>query len=239
MVRFLLPILLLAGGCITGGEVFVIEQPVLPKSNHSHFVYIDEIETDPYPAVVTVLYEGILVGTGVLIGPDTVLTAGHIVDCTGEYTIICSGVEHCVQSIIMHPRFHPYKNIFIDYIEVDLAIVKLETPSDVTPIKLMEKTHIVGYGEALEIIGHGTGRKRYCNDSSFWYFGRLIESPWNIVMLPTHETIWFGDSGGAIIDDNDNVLIGIASAIGRRHQIISHNIGSWVGSELDWIIENL
>ena len=231
--------LLLSTGCVSGGIVQV-EQPTTPSVGYnSHFIYTEEFEVDPYPAVVTILYEGVLIGTGVLIKPSTVLTAGHVVDLPGEYTIICNGVEHCVLSIKLHPRFNPFATLIPNYIEVDLAIVKLETPSEVIPIKLMDKGHKVFFNEPLEVIGHGTGRKRFCNDGRFWYFGRMLESPWDMIMLPTEETVWFGDSGGAIIDDDDNVLIGIVSAFGRRKGRITHNIGSWVGSELDWINENL
>lgn len=237
MVRLLLSILIVLAGCVSVSELKTHEHPPQPSTAVSPdpFVYVADLQEDPYPGVVTILWENILIGTGVLIGPDTVLTAGHVVEFSGEYTIICDGVTHCVRSIDIHPRYKPYSWMLADYIEVDLAVVKLDTPSEVTPIQLMPKTHRTFYGEPLEVIGHGTCRKRFCNDASFWYFGKLEGSPWEFVMLPTHATIWFGDSGGAVIDDNDNVLIGIVSAFGRRGTVVSHNVVSYVGYDWDWI----
>ena len=62
----------------------------------------------------------------------------------------------------------------------------------------------------LTTIGYGTGKKRYSNFGVFWYYGRLIGKPEFMVMLPLEASIWFGDSGGAVVTLS-NKLIGIMS----------------------------
>lgn len=234
-MKIFLPFILLATGCV--GAVCISEAKTQTSRGDS-FTYIDETGIDPYPAVVTILYEGKLIGTGVLISPDVVLTAGHVVDGDGEYSIICGGETYCISNILFHPRFKPYAQLIPDYIEVDLALLTLETPSTVEPIKI-SKNHKTYKGERLEVIGHGTGRKRYSSDGSFWYFGRLIDYPWQITTLPSEDTIWYGDSGGALIDDDDDILIGIICSFYIRNRKIVENHAMDIGYSWEWIQGNL
>ena len=234
-MKIFLLFILLVTGCV---NTVCISEIKTQTSRGDSFTYIDETGIDPYPAVVTILYEGKLIGTGVLIAPDVVLTAGHVVDGDGEYSIICGGEEHCISNILFHPRYKPHVHFLPNYIEVDLALVTLETPSEIEPIKI-SKNHKTYRGERLEVIGHGTGRKRYSSDGSFWYFGRLIDYPWRITTLPSEDTIWFGDSGGALIDDNDDILIGIVSSFAIRNGKIVENTFTDIGYSWDWIEENI
>ena len=53
-------------------------------------------------------------------------------------------------------------------------------------------------------------------------------------MLPTHGTIWFGDSGGAIFG-SDGQLLGIISSLSGRQGIIYENSAIRVDRFLGWI----
>ena len=89
----------------------------------------------------------------------------------------------------------------------------------------------------LVTIGYGKGRKRYSNFGVFWYYGRLIKKPEFMIMLPLESTIWFGDSGGAVVT-LDNKLIGIMSyMLKTRNGIIYENGCASIEYYKDWIEE--
>ena len=51
----------------------------------------------------------------------------------------------------------------------------------------------------ITTIAHGGGNKKISKERVFRYYGILKNKPNEVVFLPLHSTIWFGDSGGALV----------------------------------------
>ena len=205
LVRFIILIIgLVLASCTTTlpkpqKENSKIER-VLPPSK---FTYLDEFHFDPYPFVGSVNFsDGRLIGSGVVIAPNLILTAAHVPFGKEDLMFVeYDGDTHCIEEVIY---YEPYNPVYLDH---DIAILVLETETDEQPVEFAEYTH---KRMKLTTVGYGTGRKRYSNYGVFWYYGRLIAKPQFMIILPLEASIWFGDSGGAVLS-LDNKLIGIMS----------------------------
>ena len=210
-ISYLSATLLCLSGCIaTQTAPHPPQKPkeqILKEKPKTH-TYLDEFFYDPYPFVGSVNYadDGRLIGSGVLISSNLVLTAAHVPQGKDDLMFVeYDGDEHCISEILYYP----------DYVSGtlthDIAILVLETESDEQPVTLIDpEEDSIWKTMKLTTVGYGTGRKRFSNYNVFWYYGRLMRSPEFMIMLPLEGTIWFGDSGGAVFTLK-NKLIGIMS----------------------------
>ena len=201
-ISYLLATLLCVSGCIATQTI-----PPKPKEVLPTHTYLDEFTFDLYPFVGSVNYSdtGRLIGSGILISPNLVLTAAHVSEGREDLMFVeYDGDTHCVEEVIYYPTYNP------GVLEHDIAILVLETPSDEGPVALIESESLIYKGMKLTTVGYGTRRKRFSNFGMFWYYGRLIGKPEFMIMIPTEASIWFGDSGGAVLT-LDNKLIGVMS----------------------------
>jgi len=232
---YLLAILLCLSGCIATQTAPPPQKEKIQKTPPASHTYLDEFFFDPYPFVGSVNYSdtGRLIGSGVLIAPNLVLTAAHVSEGREDLMFVeYDGDEHCVKEVIYHPEYIPF------ILKHDIAILVLETESDETPVSLINpEEDIIWKRMKLTTVGYGTGRKRFSNFGVFWYYGRLINRPEFMIMLPLKASIWFGDSGGAVLT-LDNKLIGIMSYMEKtRSGMIYENGCASVEHYKDWIKE--
>tara|TARA_R110000824_G_scaffold88231_1_gene217040 strand:- start:317 stop:1081 length:765 start_codon:yes stop_codon:yes gene_type:complete len=202
----------------------------------SAFTYLhDNLWSDPYQFVGSINYSenNKLIGTGVLIEPTLVLTAAHVPEGKEDLVWIESdGTQICISEVIYYP-----KHITNNFQKHDIAIMVLEYASDEIPVQLITPCKDFIYKRMpLTTVGHGHGSKRYSNPGTFWYYGRLISTPQFMVMLPLKASIWFGDSGGAVLTKN-NKLIGIMAHFSVSDGLIFENGCASVEYYKDWIEE--
>ena len=206
---------------------------VTPKPPGPFTYLLRDLWPDPYQFVGSVNYseDNALIGTGVLITPSLVLTAAHVPEGREDLVWIESdGDKICVEEVIYHPEHLPG---FYDL--HDIAIIVLEHESDEFPVELIDSENdFIHKRMPLTTVGHGHGIKRHSNPGVFWYYGRLVSKPQFMVMLPLKASIWFGDSGGAVLT-KENKLIGIMSYFSTTDGVIFENGCASVEYYKDWI----
>ena len=206
-------LLCLLSGCKTTGIVHQPEPPIFVEvENPKHFETVKEF--DPYPSVGCVMdKDGLLIGSGVLIEPDIVLTAGHVVD-SNAFSFFIGEEEILIDRIILHPEYNLNKKV-----SSDIALVFLACESKYPPEILQEPDNILFQGSILITVGYGGGEKRYSLPDTFWYYGTLINQPSQIKWLPIRSSIWFGDSGGPVFsyfgagENRKRKIVGLISTL--------------------------
>ena len=218
IVRYLSPYLLclsILGSCATSSNnTTTLEATppptksfILPQSDSFSYHLFDGKDSYDFVGAIRNYNSDSLIGTGVLIAPNVVLSAAHVVNHTDmdnlEWVEV-DGKSSCIERIVYFPsvlgeKWH------------DIAIVFLESESDKNPCSLYDnaKDHLYK-NMPVTTVGHGHGLRRTSKPDVFRYYGRLVRSPRFMIMLPLKDTVWHGDSGGAILTP-DNKLIGIIS----------------------------
>lgn len=90
----------------------------------------------------------------------------------------------------------------------------------------------------LKAIGYGGGIRKQSDFGTIWYYGTLEEEPISFKMIPTSGTIWFGDSGGAIVDYK-GTLVGIISSMKRKQGVLFENSAIRVDRLMPWITKTI
>lgn len=175
--------------------------------------------------------DGSTYGSGVLIDPTHVLTAGHCADGVIPYWFISGGEFFKVHGVFVHPHYKIAGVVF-----ADLAVLTLETPCPATPSTLLSRGYGFARGDEFTTVGYGGGIKRKSNPGVFWYYGTTVEEPSTFKFLPLEGTIWFGDSGGAVYNDS-GVLVGIISSLSITRGHLFENSAVRLDLFLDWIQE--
>lgn len=175
--------------------------------------------------------DGTTYGSGVLITPTHVLTAGHCADTVIPYWFISGGQFFKVHAVLLHPNYKIAGVVF-----ADIAVLTLEAPCPTTPSTLLSGGYQFARGDELTTVGYGGGIKRKSNPGVFWYYGTTIEEPTSFKFLPLDGTIWFGDSGGGVYNDS-GVLIGIISSLSITRGHLFENSAVRLDVFLDWIQE--
>ena len=201
-LAYLLATTICLASCTATQTAPLPQQKETIKENQTH-TYLDEFPFDPYPSIGSIAHSnGVLIGSAVLVAPNILLTAAHVTEGREDLMFVeFDGDEHCVKEVIYYPTY------VAETLEHDIAIVVLETNSNEEPVEFADYTF---KRMKLTTVGYGTGRKRFSNYGVFWYYGRLIKKPQYMIMLPIEGTMWFGDSGGAVVT-LDNKLVGIMS----------------------------
>lgn len=204
-----------------------------------YFTTIIAPEQDLFPFVGSIMREdNSLIGSAVLIAPDVILTAGHVVDGgDAKYFEIISSETSQITDIVLHPEYKIGK-----FLLHDIAVVFLEDEICVEPIKLMGTRDVCYKGKPLTTIGYSRGIKKYSMPGVFWYYGRLLREPQQIKILPLKTSVWFGDSGGAIVAlfEGEWKLVGVISSFSyTKGGIVYENSGSSIEFYNKWIEEVL
>ena len=219
----LISTLLWVSGCKTGE---VVQQPTTQVQEKIYFNSTEDY--DPFPSVGSIMDErGRLIGSGVLIRPDVVLTAGHVVD-DRAYSFFIGEEEILIDAIKLHPDYNHNNNI-----ETDIALVFLACDSIYTPAELQGKEETLTRGNVLTTVGYSGGVKRYSTYGTFWYYGTLITQPSQIKWLPLEATIWF------CYFDAKLKLVGVMSHLSSFKDRAYENSATSVPYFYDWIMEEL
>ena len=131
LTRYLSASLLLIVGCKvpqatslppqTQDNIVVVEETV-PSFLDEWFVRTTK-EHDPYPAVCSLHTEsGHLVGSGILIRPDVVLTAGHCIEDDDIFSVVIGEEEIMVKDMVLHPS---YSSTSVSYTHLTLPTKRI------------------------------------------------------------------------------------------------------------------
>ena len=237
-ISYLLATLLCLSGCvattITTQPIEKITKKYYPKPPGPFTYLLADLWIDPYPFVGSINYseDDSLIGTGVLISSNLVLTAAHVPENKEDLAWVeHDGDKICIEEVIYYPE-----HIVGMYGMHDVAIMVLEYESDEFPVNLIDSNDYIYKRMPVTTVGHGHGIKRYSNPGIFWYYGRLVSNPQFMIMLPLKASIWFGDSGGAVLT-NENKLIGIMSYFSVKEGVIFENGCVSIEFYKDWIEE--
>jgi len=245
LMRYLSVPLLLITGCkvpqtVTAPsqneEQTVTEEPI-PRFLDEWFIPTTS-EYDPYPSVCSLhLESGWLVGSGILIRPNVVLTAGHCIKDDDIFSITIGDEEIMVKNTVLHPR---YSKTF-GRIQDDIGLIFLECDSNYEPATIGCVEWVERYQD-ITTVGYSFGYKKYSKYNVFRYFGTVVEEPNYMKFIPRPASVWPGDSGGGVFArfEGKKYVVGIIS----NYIVIKTFNGRIVVSEcsatiivkyLDWI----
>ena len=137
LFRYLSASLLLIIGCKAPqasilppqNEQVIVTQEPIQRGLDEWFTPTTE-ENDPYPSVCSLhLENGYLVGSGILIRPNVVLTAGHCIDEDDIFSITIGEEQIMVKNMVLHPS---YSKSF-GRIKDDIGLIFLECDSNYEP----------------------------------------------------------------------------------------------------------
>ena len=195
-------------------------------------------ENDKYPCVVALHTDTSFVGSGVLISPYYVLTAGH---CIADRDIteirLFTGERYCVRETIEHPHY-----AIGPYVINDIGLLALDEPVLTVKLYPMCENMLIMYKhQDVDLSGYGGAIKRQSQYKKFAYYGILIHEINQFKILPVRGSVWFGDSGGGAFAyiDGEKQLIGIISSFSAMHiddkMVIVENSCVRVDRYLEWI----
>jgi len=201
-------------------------------------------ENDPYPSVCSLhLENGHLVGSGILIRPNVVLTAGHCIDGDDIFSITIGEEQIMVKDMVLHPS---YSKTF-GRIKNDIGLIFLECDSNYEPATI-GCVEWMGRYQNITTVGYSFNYKKYSKRDVFRYFGTVVEEPNYMKVIPRPASIWPGDSGGGVFAKfyNKDYVVGIISnyIVVRVHDgrtVVSEWSATIIAKYIDWIrteIEN-
>jgi len=167
-------------------------------------------EADSYPGVVSLHTVSGFVGSGVLISPYYILTAGHCIDGDAlDHVKLLDGRSFCISETILHPVYG-----IGDIVLNDIGIIVLNDPIlDVETHTLCDSILKISKYDKIDISGWGAKIKKQSQWGKFFFYGVLYREENQFKVLPLNGTVWFGDSGGGVYSRiNGQIhLIGIVS----------------------------
>jgi hypothetical protein len=210
--------------------------------------YLDEwfiattTENDPYTSICSLhLEDGSLLGSGILIRPDVVLTAGHCINEDNIFSIVIGEEEIMVKDMILHPS---YSDTF-GRIRNDIGLIFLECDSIYEPA-IMGCVEWMERYQDITTVGHSFQYKKYSKPGVFRYFGVVTDEPNYMKFLPRPASVLPGDSGGGVFAKfNDReYVVGIISnyvivEIFKGEAIVSECSATIIANYIDWIREEI
>ena len=165
---------------------------------------------DPYPSVGSLHdLDGRLIGSGTLIRPNVVLTAGHCIDDDSIFSVKFGDDEEiAVKKMVLYPH---YSNT-LGRIVNDIGLIFLECDSRYQPAKMGCVEWMERY-DPITTVGYSFEYKKYSKKGVFRYFGTIVEEPNNMKFIPRPVSVWFGDSGGGVFAKfgKKEYLVGVIS----------------------------
>lgn len=188
------------------------------------------LEEWEYPAVGCIAdRQGNMIGSAVLIHPKVALTAAHCVEDKTIKWFVANGVKHSVRFTVSHPKCSIAQNWVFD-----VALVFLDECSDIEPMKTVSEDYRYRRMSDLVAVGYGGGMKKKSDAGVFHYYGTLVEEPWVFKVQVTDGTVWFGDSGGAMINP-EGELVGVISSLGIYDGSLYENSAVRLDLVIGWI----
>ena len=246
LVRYLSVPLLLITGCRipqasilppqTTNDIAVMQEP--PPFFMDEWFTPTTSEHDPYPSVCSLHSEsGFIIGSGILIRPNVVLTAGHCIEDSNIFSITIGEEQIMVKDMVLHPS---YSETF-GRIQGDIGLIFLECDSNYEPAIIGCVEWMVRY-QNITTVGYSFEYKKYSKPNVFRYFGTVVEEPNYMKFIPRPASVWPGDSGGGVFAkfEGKDYVVGIIS----NYIVIETFNGRIVVSEcsatiivkyLDWI----
>ena len=245
LVRYLSVPLLLIIGCQTPqastlppqttNDIVIQEEP--PRFLDEWFTPTTS-EHDPYPSVCSLhLESGWLTGSGILIRPNVVLTAGHCIEDDDISYIVIGNEEIMVKDMVLHPSY----NKTFGRIQNDIGLIILECDSNYEPATIGCVEWMFRYQD-ITTVGHSFEYKKYSKPNVFRYFGTVVEEPNYMKFIPRPASVWPGDSGGGVFAkfQGKDYVVGIISnyivieAFNGRI-VVSECSATIIVKYLDWI----
>ena len=191
-------------------------------------------EDDRYGSVGAILDENAnIFCSGVLIHKRVILTSQHCMfeNACNKMFMTQNGQILSITEVIGAPRYNPGLPFN------DLAICILEADCIETPAKLAHNPFELLPGEELTTVGWSLGKKKVSQPKVVKYYGSLIEEGGQVMrMLATKGSVFYGDSGGAVFEDN-GLLAGIICFFGldKETGVIIDNGAIRVDYYKNWI----
>ena len=177
--------------------------------------------------------QGQFIGSGVLIAPTIVLTAGHVIEGDQLQYFITGDKAYIIEKSILHPGYKTGEDIIND-----LGILILSEGCDVTPAIMIKNSSELTQREPLTTVGYSHQIKKVSKYGTFWYYGTVQEEPQYIKFLPIKGHIWFGDSGGAVFEEEGH-LAGIISSMTIIQDTMVDQSAIRVDKYQDWILDTI
>jgi S1-C subfamily serine protease len=230
-------------GCQKDASVSKISTPIatvdIPKGISNldpfpGFEIINHNTKDNYGCVGHVHNEqGEFIGSGVLIAPSVVLTAGHVIDGDTLMYFTTKDKTYIIEKSILHPSYKINNEI-----QHDLGILILTEPCDELPAKMISDKSELTQRESLITVGYSKQIKKASKNGTFWYYGTVEEEPQYMKFLPINGHIWFGDSGGAVFEESGK-LAGIIASMTIIDYTLVDQSAARVDKYYDWIINTI
>jgi S1-C subfamily serine protease len=240
---FLAVILAFLNGCQKDTSVSKISNPITaPKIEEvvvnpdpfPGFEIVNNNTQNKYGCVGHVHNErGEFIGSGVLIAPTIVLTAGHVIDGDELRYFITGDAAYLIEKSILHPGYKTGEDIVND-----IGILILSEGCDITPAVMIKSGNELTQRESLTTVGYSHQVKKASKYGTFWYYGTVEEEPQYIKFLPIKGHIWFGDSGGAVFEEGGH-LAGIISSMTVIQDTMVDQSAIRVDKYQDWITETV
>lgn len=209
--------------------------PTKEPKEFEGFTVIEEGQ-DPYRCVGQVYdKDHVMVGSAVQIAKNIVLTAGHCIDGNNLMYFRVGEHDYVIKEQILHPKYK-----IGELIVNDIGILILEEKTCITefPEITYNKTDLRRY-EELTTIGFSHCTKKKSNPGSFYYFGVVLEDPFEFKFNSTKNVnVWFGDSGGAVFEDSGK-LCGLISSFRLHDLTITEMSATPLFYHEDWIKETM
>jgi|10_taG_2_1085330.scaffolds.fasta_scaffold50724_3 hypothetical protein len=205
--------------------------------------FLDGFETviwydnDPYPSVCSLSgVMGNVIGSGILIAPNVVLTAGHCIDDV-ELSYVSFGDQMiCISETLIHPDYNLKMRVPHD---IGLLFLEHEVYG-IEPATLHDEQFICRFAP-ITTVGFSFSYKKYSKPGTFRYFGIVMENIGEIKFLPNETSIWYGDSGGAVFTQHrgKRILIGIITSFMIIDERIIECSATRVNMFRHWIEESI
>lgn len=232
---------------LTGCGVSNYQETTSPRSTSIN-LSIDDFfietthENDPYKNVCSLhLNDGRIIGSGVLIRSNVVLTAAHCLENVDISYVTINGDIIDIECSLKHPDYSDS----CYYITNDIGLMFLSKNSVETPAVIGDSKRMRKH-QSITSVGYSFGYKKYSKPFVFSYFGILTNEPDSIKFIPRPVFVWFGDSGGGIFSrlGNKEVVIGIISSftfieIYNKKRIIGECSATSISYFIDWINEEV
>lgn len=176
---------------------------------------------------------GEFIGSGVLIAPAIVLTAGHVIEGEELRYFITGDKAYIIEKSILHPGYKTGENIVHD-----LGLLILTEGCDETPAQMITQASELTQREPLTTVGYSKQVKKVSKPGTFWYYGTVEEEPQYMKFLPIKGHVWFGDSGGAVFEETGK-LAGIISSMMIVDNTMVDQSAIRVDKYYSWIVDTV